>query len=156
MRLQLPDSPSRETAATGSTGGAPGRPHLHGDHQDLHHLQHQLKGLATLGPKFVTGTHEEVLETAAEVFLFQRGWGRWRSPRLGPIPKAGGQEVLSLCGNGGGSTVAIGPRKAHCPTGEADPTTQPRILGDLRKCESLRQLTGACGSADSGSGLDRA
>lgn len=46
--------------------------HLHSDDQDLNHLQHQLKGLAALGPKFVTGTHEEVLETAAEIFLFQR------------------------------------------------------------------------------------
>lgn len=51
--------------------------HLHSDHQDFHHLQHQLEGLPALGPKFVTGTHEEVLETAAEVFLFQRGWRGW-------------------------------------------------------------------------------
>lgn len=55
----------------------PQRSHLHSDHQDLHYLQHQLEGLAALGPKFVTGTHKKVFETAAEVFLFHRGWRRW-------------------------------------------------------------------------------
>lgn len=100
----------------------PRRSHLHSDHQDLHYLQHQLEGLAALGPKFVTGTHEKVLETAAEVFLFQRGWRRWQSPRLGPISGAGGQEVLSLWGNGrdqwepgpGRSTANRGGR-SHVP-----------------------------------------
>ena len=49
------------------------RSHLHGDHQDLHHLQHKLERLSTLGPEFITGAHEEVLETATEIFLFWRG-----------------------------------------------------------------------------------
>lgn len=76
------------------------RSHLYSDYQDLNHLQHQLKGLAALRPKLVTGTHEEVLEAAAEVFFLQRGWRGRQSPRLGPIPEVGSQEGLGLCGNG--------------------------------------------------------
>lgn len=120
-RLQLPDSPSRKIAQAVFLWG-PQRSHLHSDHQDLHYLQHQLEGLATFGPKFVTGTHEKVLETAAEVFLFQTGWSCWRTPRLGPIPGAGSQEVLGLWGNGreqwepspGRSTANRGGR-SHVP-----------------------------------------
>lgn len=49
-------------------GGSP-RSHLDSDYQDLNHLQHQLEGLAALGPELVTGAHEEVLEPAAQVLF---------------------------------------------------------------------------------------
>jgi hypothetical protein len=51
--------------------------HLHSDHQNLHHLQHQLARLTAFGPELITGTHEKVLETATEVFLFWEGRRYW-------------------------------------------------------------------------------
>lgn len=162
-RPRVPEPSTRlGTAEGGSPGPAPGGllpgssplvhlpggAHLHGDHQDLDHLQHELARLAALGPELVTGAHEKVLEPAAEVFLFWGSRRGRRSPRLGPIPEAGGQEPLRLYGNGRGSEDQAWAAPIACfpyrPLPILSPALQPKK--QLERPEKERKLAAFYGS----------